>query len=99
MEPQYSPFWIAFKQSAAWSGLMSMARYSPDVELRVLRLRVEILDAIAGIPNETDIQEAIWRLMELIASQSEPQLVGELVTLMSVHRLFPRFSLSPNSNP
>jgi hypothetical protein len=95
MAPNYSDFWAAFKGSAAWVGLMAMARFSPDVELRLLRLRVELTDAMAGHANEVDIQEAIWRLMELIASQSEPAQVGELVGLMETHGLAEVYSLTP----
>jgi len=95
MAANYAAFWIAFKGSAAWAGMMAMARYSPDVELRVLRLRVEILDAIAGIPNETDIQEAIWELMAQVGSQTDPAQVGELVGLMQTHGLADVYSLTP----
>jgi hypothetical protein len=95
MEPNYSAFWAAFKASAAWSGLMAMARFSPDVELRVVRLRVELTDAIAGHPNQSDMQEAIWRLMELIAGQTDPAQVGELVGLMQTHGLAEVYSLTP----
>lgn len=95
MEPDYAAFWAAFKVTYAWAGLMSMARYSDTVEQRVLRLRVEMLDAIAGYPNPPDIQEAIWRLMEFVGSLSEAGSVGELVTLMVTHRLIPTYSLTP----
>ncbi len=95
MAPNYATFWPAFKATAAWAGLMSMARYSDVVELRLLRLRVEMADAIAGCPNQADIQEAIWRLMELIASQSVPEQVGELVALMETHGLSTLYTLQP----
>ncbi len=95
MTPNYDAFWIAFKATDAWAGLMSMARYNPGVELRLLRLRVEIDEAIAGYPNQADIQEAIWRLMELIGSQSDPAQVGELVGLMDVHGLAEAYTLQP----
>lgn len=72
-----------------------MARYSDVVELRLLRLRVEITEAIAGHPNEADIQESIWRLMELIASQSVPEQVGELQGLMDAHHLSNLYTLQP----
>jgi len=95
MTPDYTAFWSAFRATAAWSGLMSMARYSEAVELRVLRLRVEMLDAINGSPNQADIQEAIHRLMELIASQSVPEQVGELVALMDTYGLSSLYTLQP----
>lgn len=95
MGPNYAAFWSAFKETAAWVGLMSMARYHDGVELRLLRLRVEMLDAINGHANEADIQEAIWRLMELIASQSDPVQVGELVGLMEAHGLSSLYTLQP----
>ncbi len=95
MGPNYADFWAAFKATDAWVGLMSMALYSDLVELRLLRLRVEMLDAIAGIPNETDIQQSIWRLMELIGSSSEPAAVGELAGLMATHGLAEVYSLTP----
>jgi hypothetical protein len=95
MAANYATFWGAFKASAAWEGLMAMARFSPDVELRVLRLRVELTDAMAGHANQSDIQEAIWRLMELVGSQSDPAQVGELVGLMQAHGLAELYSLTP----
>ena len=98
MEPNYAAFWSAFKGTAAWVGLMSMARYSDPVELRLLRLRVDITDAINGCPNQADIQEAIWRLMELIAGQTDPGQVGELVGLMQTHGLAGTYTLAPPQN-
>lgn len=95
MNPNYATFWPAFKDTDAWKGLMAMARYNPDVELRVLRLRVEMGEAIAGYPNQADIQEAIWRLMELIGSQSDPAQVGELLALMDAHGLAEVYTLQP----
>lgn len=95
MGPDYADFWSAFKGTAAWAGLMAMARYQPDVELRALRLRVEMGEAIAGHPNQADIQEAIWRLMELIGSQSVPEQVGELLALMDAHGLSAIYTLQP----
>jgi hypothetical protein len=72
-----------------------MARFAPEVELRVLRLRVELTDAMAGHANQADIQEAIWRLMEMVGSQSDPSQVGELVGLMQTHGLAELYSLIP----
>ena len=95
MDVNYTTFWGAFKTSAAWTGLMAMARFSPDVELRVLRLRIELTDAMAGHANQADIQEAIWRLMELVGSQSDSEQVGELVGLMQTHGLADVYSLTP----
>jgi len=95
MDPNYATFWNDFKATAAWAGLVSMARYSDAVELRLLRLRVEIIEAIAGYPNQADIQEAIWRLMELIGSQSDPAQVGELLGLMDAHELSGLYTLQP----
>ena len=38
MDPNYATFWSAFKATDAWAGLVSIARYSEAVELRLLRL-------------------------------------------------------------
>lgn len=95
MEPDYAGFWSAFKATSAWRGMMSMGRYSTDIELRILRLRIEIIDAINNQASPDDIQEAIWRLMEQAASLSQDAEVGELVVLMITYRLIPAFSLTP----
>jgi hypothetical protein len=92
MEPDYAAFWPAFRATTAWAGMMAMARFQPHVELRVLRLRVEMLEAIVGGANPVDIQEAIWRLMEFVGSQTDPQQVGELV---DTHGLLAVYSLRP----
>lgn len=94
MEPDYAAFWTAFKRTDAWTGLMSMGRYSDSIELRITRLRVEILDAINGHANNADIQEAIWRLMELAGSLSQDAEIGELVGLMLQYGLIPTFTLT-----
>lgn len=95
MDPNYKGFWIEFKDSRAWAGMMSMARYSPDVKVSVLSLRIEILDAINGIPNEENIQESIWTLMELISGQTDAVQVGELVSLMGRYGLLEIYTLLP----
>jgi hypothetical protein len=97
MEPNYAAFWAAFKTSDAWAGLMSMGLYSDFIEMRILRLRVEMLDAINGHANQADIQESIWRLMDLAGSLSEDSQVQELVGLLIQYHLMPTYSLSrPN---
>jgi hypothetical protein len=95
MEPNYAGFWAAFKGTAAWNGLMSIARYSDAVELRTVRLRVEMLDAIGGNPNQADIQESIWRLMELAGSSAQEAELQELVGLLALYNLTPTYSLQP----
>ena len=95
MEPNYAGFWTAFKGTAAWNGLMSIARYSDAVELRTVRLRVEMLDAIGGNPNQVDIQESIWRLMELAGSSAQEAQLQELVGLLALYNLTPTYSLQP----
>jgi hypothetical protein len=95
MAANYATFWSAFKASNAWAGMMAMARFSPPVALSVLRLRVEMLDAIAGYANEPDMQEAIWELMAQVGSQTDPAQVGELVGLMQTHGLAEVYSLTP----
>jgi hypothetical protein len=95
MEPNYAGFWTAFKGTAAWHGLMSIARYSDAVELRTVRLRVEMLDAIGGNPNQVDIQESIWRLMELAGSSAQEAQLQELVGLLALYNLTPTYSLQP----
>jgi hypothetical protein len=97
MEPNYAGFWTAFKGSAAWNGLMSMARYSDAVELRTVRMRVEMLDAIGGNPNQPDIQESIWRLMELAGSSAQEAELQELVGLLVLHGFTPTYSLQPSA--
>jgi hypothetical protein len=95
MEPNYAGFWTAFKGSAAWNGLMSMARYSDAVELRTVRMRVEMLDAIGGNPNQPDIQESIWRLMELAGSLAQEAELQQLVDLLVLYGFTPTYSLEP----
>ena len=95
MEPNYAGFWAAFKGTAAWAGLMSMGRYSGDIELRIVRMRVEMLDAINGNPNQADIQESIWRLMELAGSSAQEAELQELVGLLALYNLTPTYSLQP----
>lgn len=95
MQPNYIDFWSAFKASQSWRGLMAMARYSPEVEQCVMRLRVEIVDAIMGCPSEADIQEAIWRLMALIGSQASPEGIGELAGIMQAHGMASVYGLAP----
>jgi hypothetical protein len=97
MEPNYAGFWTAFKGTAAWNGLMSIARYSDAVELRTVRLRVEMLDAIGGNPNQVDIQESIWRLMELAGSSAQETQLQELVGLLALYNLTPTYSLQPSA--
>jgi len=97
MEPNYAGFWTAFKGTAAWYGLMSIARYSESVELRTVRLRVEMLDAIGGNPNQADIQESIWRLMELAGSNAQEAELQELVGLLALYNLTPTYSLQPSA--
>lgn len=97
MEPNYAGFWAAFKGTAAWHGLMSIARYSESVELRTVRLRVEMLDAIGGNPNQADIQESIWRLMELAGSNAQETQLQELVGLLALYNLTPTYSLQPSA--
>ena len=97
MEPNYAGFWTAFKGTAAWNGLMSIARYSDAVELRTVRLRVEMLDAIGGNPNQADIQESIWRLMELAGSSAQEAELQELVGLLVQHGFVPTYSLEPSA--
>jgi hypothetical protein len=97
MEPNYAGFWAAFKGTAAWNGLMSIARYSDAVELRTVRLRVEMLDAIGGNPNQADIQESIWRLMELAGSNAQETQLQELVGLLALYNLTPTYSLQPSA--
>lgn len=97
MEPNYAGFWTAFKGSAAWNGLMSMARYSDAVELRTVRMRVEMLDAIGGNPNQADIQESIWRLMELAGSSAQEAELQELVGLLVLYEFTPTYSLQPSA--
>ena len=97
MEPNYAGFWTAFKGSAAWNGLMSMARYSESIELRTVRMRVEMLDAIAGNPNQADIQESIWRLMELAGSSAQEAELQQLVGLLVLHGFTPTYSLQPSA--
>jgi hypothetical protein len=95
MEPNYAGFWAAFKGTAAWNGLMSIAKYSDAVELRTVRLRVEMLDAIGGNPNQADIQESIWRLMELAGSSAQGAELQELVGLLVAYGFVPTYSLQP----
>ena len=97
MEPNYAGFWAAFKGTAAWNGLMSIARYSDAVELRTVRLRVEMLDAIGGNPNQADIQESIWRLMELAGSNAQEAQLQELAGLLALYNLTPTYSLQPSA--
>jgi hypothetical protein len=97
MEPNYAGFWTAFKGTAAWVGLMSMARYSDFIELRTVRMRVEMLDAINGNANQADIQEAIWRLMELASSNAQEAELQELVGLLVLHGFTPTYSLQPSA--
>jgi hypothetical protein len=97
MEPNYAGFWTAFKATAAWRGLMLMARYSDFIELRTVRMRVEMLDAINGNPNQADIQEAIWRLMELAGSNAQDAEIQELVSLLVLHGFTPTYSLQPSA--
>ena len=97
MEPNYAGFWTAFKGTAAWAGLMSMARYSGDIELRTVRMRVEMLDAIGGNPNQADIQESIWRLMELAGSSAQEAELQQLVGLLVQHGFTPTYSLQPSA--
>ena len=97
MEPNYAGFWAAFKGTAAWNGLMSIARYSDAVELRTVRLRVEMLDAIGGNPNQADIQESIWRLMELAGSNAQETQLQELVGLLVLYGFTPTYSLQPSA--
>jgi hypothetical protein len=95
MEPNYAGFWAAFKGTNAWNGLMSMGRYSGDIELRTVRLRVEMLDAIGGNPNQADIQESIWRLMELAGSSAQEAELQQLVDLLVLYGFTPTYSLEP----
>jgi hypothetical protein len=97
MEPNYAGLWTAFKGTAAWNGLMSIARYSDAVELRTVRLRVEMLDAIGGNPNQADIQESIWRLMELAGSNAQETQLQQLVGLLALYNLTPTYSLHPSA--
>jgi hypothetical protein len=97
MEPNYAGFWTAFKSTAAWRGLMLMARYSDFIELRTVRMRVEMLDAINGNPNQGDIQEAIWRLMELASSNAQESQLQEIVDLLVLHGFTPTYSLQPSA--
>ena len=97
MEPNYAGFWTAFKGTAAWNGLMSMARYSEAIELRTVRMRVEMLDAINGNPNQADIQESIWRLMELAGSNAQETQLQELVGLLVAYGFVPTYSLQPSA--
>jgi hypothetical protein len=97
MEPNYAGFWTDFKGTAAWHGLMSMGRYSGDIELRIVRMRVEILDAINGNPNQADIQESIHRLMELAGSSAQEAELQELVGLLVAYGFVPTYSLTPPS--
>jgi hypothetical protein len=97
MEPNYAGFWAAFKGTAAWRGLMLMGRYSEGIELRTVRLRVEMLEAIGGNPNQADIQESIWRLMELAGSSAQEAELQELVGLLALHNLTPTYSLQPSA--
>jgi hypothetical protein len=76
---------------------MSMARYSESVELRTVRLRVEMLDAIGGNPNQADIQESIWRLMELAGSSAQEAQLQEIVDLLVLHGFTPTYSLQPSA--
>jgi hypothetical protein len=95
MEPNYTGFWTAFKATNAWIGLTAMSRYSETVELRTLRMRVEMLDAINGNPNQSDIQEAIWRLMELTGSSAQETQLQELMGLFVLYGFTPAYSLFP----
>jgi hypothetical protein len=97
MEPDYAGFWTAFKVTAAWRGLMLMARYSDFIELRTVRMRVEMLDAIGGNPNQADIQESIWRLMELAGSSAQEAEMQELVSLLVAYGFVPTYSLEPSA--
>ena len=97
MEPNYAGFWAAFKGTAAWAGLMSMARYSESIELRTVRMRVEMLDAIGGNPNQADIQESIWRLMELAGSSAQEAELQQLVSLLVMYGFVPTYSLEPSA--
>jgi hypothetical protein len=97
MEPNYAGFWTAFKGTAAWNGLMSMARYSDSIELRTVRMRVEMLDAIGGNPNQADIQESIWRLTELAGSSAQEAELQELVGLLVLYGFVPTYSLQPSA--
>jgi len=97
MEPNYAGFWTVFKSTAAWNGLMSMARYSESIELRTVRMRVEMLDAIGGNPSHADIQESIWRLMELAGSSAQDADMQELVGLLALHGFIPTYSLQPSA--
>jgi hypothetical protein len=95
MEPNYAGFWAAFKGTAAWQGLMSMARYSEVIELRTVRMRVEMLDAIGGNPNRADIQESVWRLMELAGSSARDDQLHEIANLFEIHGLNNTYSIWP----
>jgi hypothetical protein len=74
-----------------------MARYSDFIELRTVRMRVEMLDAINGNPNQADIQESIWRLMELASSNAQEAEIQELVDLLVAYGFTPTYSLAPPS--
>jgi len=97
MEPNYVGFWAAFKATAAWNGLMLMGRYSDFIELRTVRMRVEMLDAINGNPNQADIQESIWRLMELAGSSAQEAQLQEIVDLLVLYGFTPTYSLQPSA--
>jgi len=74
-----------------------MARYSEGIELRTVRLRVEMLDAIGGNANQADIQESIWRLMELAGSSAQEAELQELVGLLVLHGFATTYSLQPSA--
>jgi hypothetical protein len=76
---------------------MLMGRYSGDIELRIVRMRVEMLDAIGGNPNQADIQASIWRLMELAGSSAQETQLQELVGLLALYNLTPTYSLQPSA--
>ena len=99
MEPNYAEFWSAFRRLAAWHGMMKMAEFSPPVEQRVHSLWLNMLEAVAGRPNPEDIQEAIWRLMEMVGGQTDAAQVGELVALMQEHGLLAVYSLVRPEKP
>jgi hypothetical protein len=56
-----------------------------------------MLDAINGNANQADIQESIWRLMELAGSSAQEAELQELVGLLVAHGFVPTYSLTPPS--
>jgi hypothetical protein len=84
MNPDYTGFWRTFQASDSWQWMMMMALYSDTVELRVMRLELVMMDAMAGHANPALIQRAISRLLDMINGQITPEAAKELAPMLAM---------------